>query len=70
MVLQVRFRCVLVSLVTVALEHIRADLHNQLNGQNEPHDGEVDVEKVQLPRILARVICQLPKFYPNLPMMT
>jgi hypothetical protein len=26
------------------------DLHNQFDGQNQPKDGEVDLEEIQLPR--------------------
>jgi hypothetical protein len=43
----------LVSLFAIALERISSNLHDKLNGQNEPDNGKVDVEEVQLGKLLA-----------------
>lgn len=50
MVVQVPIHCELVSLLLIPLLGYMLDSHDQFDGQNQPHNGEVDLEKIQLPR--------------------
>lgn len=50
MVVQVPIPCELVSLLFIPLLWYMLDSHDQFDGQNQPHNGEVDLEKIQLPR--------------------